>query len=94
MVMTVLAALMVASKPMAVPLLLSLVSVRMLSMALSVKSMPLPSALIASSKVSVMFVDASVTVAPLAGSKVAAATPIESTVKVALAVVPWLPAAS
>ena len=41
-----------------------------------------------------MFVPALVTVALFAGLKVGAATPVESTVKVALAAVPWLPAAS
>jgi len=48
----------------------------------------------ASAKVSVMFLPASVTVALLSGLKVGAATPVVSTVKVALAAEPWLPAAS
>ena len=41
-----------------------------------------------------MFLPASVTVAPSAGLNVGAAGPVVSTVNVALAAVPWLPAAS
>ena len=59
-----------------------------------VKSVPEPSALIASPKVIVMLAPALVTVAPLSGSKVGVAGPVVSTVNVAFAAWPWLPAAS
>ena len=59
-----------------------------------VNSPPLLVRLTASVKVSVMFLDASVTVVLLAGLKLGADTPVESTVKVAFAALPWLPCAS
>ena len=92
-VICVFALLIVASKPMFMPLALVLFSVRMLSMLVSVKSVLEALALIASVNVSVMFVVLSVSVSPSAGLNTGAST-LVSTVNVAFAVSPWLPATS
>ena len=79
---------------MAVPVLLSVFRVRMPDRSVLAKSVPSPSFFTASANVSVMLADASVTVAWCAGANFGAAGPVVSTVKVALAVEPWLPTAS
>ncbi len=68
-------------------------SVRMVLRVVAVKSAPELSDLIGSVKVSVMFPDASVTVSPSPGLKLADG-PVASTVNVAFAAAPWLPSAS
>ena len=90
-VTTFFAPLMVASKPMAVPLALVSLSIRMPSMLLLVKSVLALFALIASLNVSVMLLPASVTVAALAGLKVCTVGAVVSgslMVTVAVAVLP------
>ena len=84
---------MVAAKPMFPPFSSSVFSVRMALSSLVEKLPPLASLWIASAKVSVMSVEVSFTRAPAAGLKTGAAT-LASTVKVASAADPWLPAAS
>ena len=78
---------------MSVPPELVLVSVRMSSMLVSVKSVLEAFALIASANVSVMFVVLSASVSPSAGLNTGVAT-LVSTVNVALSTLPWLPTAS
>ena len=68
-------------------------SVRIPLISLAEKSAPLASLWIASAKVSVTFRVASFTCSPSAGLNTGAAT-LVSTVKVAFAAAPWLPAAS
>ncbi len=77
---------------MAVPPAFVCVSVRMPDRSEFAKSAPLPSFLIASPKLSVMFPPAFVTVAPFAGRNVGDGA-VASTVKVALAAAPWMPVA-
>ena len=93
MVTTCFAASIVAAKPMSAPLALPVFSVRIPLISLAEKSPLLASLWIASAKVSVMFRPVSFTCSPAAGLNTGAAT-LVSTVKVALAAAPWLPAAS
>ena len=93
MVMTFLSVSRAAEKPMSAPLELPVFSLRIPLSSLVEKSPRLLSLWMASAKLSVMVVPVSFTLAPSAGLKVGAAT-LVSTVKVALAADPWLPAAS
>ena len=94
MVTTCFAASIVAAKPMSAPLALPVFSVRIPLISLAEKSRAVLASLwIASAKVSVTFLPVSFTLSPAAGLNTGAAT-LVSTVKVALAADPWLPAAS
>ena len=92
--MTFLAESMVAAKGMPVPSPSSSASVRMLARSAFSSAVPVASLRSASAKVRVMSVEASLTAAPFAGRKVGAAGAVTSTVKVASAANPRLPAVS
>ena len=92
--MTFLAVSMVGVKSMAAPVSSPTFSVRMAARSLLVSAVPLASLRSASAKVMVMSVEASETVAALAGLNSGAAGAVVSTVKVAVRRDPLLPAAS
>ena len=92
--MTFLAVSMVAAKSMPAPVSSPTFSVRMAARSSFPSAVPLASLRSASAKVIVMSVEASETVAALAGLNPGAAGAVTSTVKVALRRDPLLPAAS